>query len=90
MDANGQAVEVKEPDRPRSLAISEAGITTGTQFAQLMSSLMSDILSGRVTPNVGNAVCNAGGKLLKVVEMQHKYGVKGDGAGAKRLELTGA
>lgn len=39
-----------------------------------MSALMSDIIDGRVTPQVGNAVVNAGGKLLKVVEMQIRHG----------------
>lgn len=53
-----------------------------------MSALMSDIIEGRVTPGVGNAACNAGGKLLKVVEMQAKYGHKGQGTGEKILELS--
>jgi hypothetical protein len=44
-----------------------------------MSALMSDLIEGRVTPSIGNATCNAGGKLLKVVEMQYKYGVNGPG-----------
>jgi hypothetical protein len=39
-----------------------------------MSNLMSDLLAERVAPRVGTAVCNAGGKLLKVVELQFKYG----------------
>jgi len=39
-----------------------------------MSNLMSDLLAERVTPRVGTAVCNAGGKLLKVTELQFKYG----------------
>jgi hypothetical protein len=45
-----------------------------------MSSLMGDLIEGRITPSIGNAVCNAGGKLLKVVEMQHKYGTKAPSA----------
>lgn len=49
-------------------------MTTGAHFAELMSALMSDLICGAVTPDVGNAACNAGGKLLKIVEMQHKYG----------------
>lgn len=60
--------------RPQSLAIAKSGIKTGTDFANLMSTLMSDLISGRITPQTGNAVCNAGGKLLKIVEMKHKYG----------------
>lgn len=72
---------------PRSLAIFERGIETGAQFAQAMSALMSDLISGTITPNVGNAVCNAGGKLLKVVEMQHKYGTS-QPDGTKVMQLT--
>lgn len=72
-----QALAVRTIDAPRSLAIAEKGIKTGRDFANMMSALMSDLVAGRVTPNIGNATCNAGGKLLKVVEMQYKYGVQG-------------
>ena len=60
--------------KPLALEFSERGVSSGEDFAGLMSALMSDLIAGRVTPQVGNAVCNAGGKLLKVVEMRHKYG----------------
>ena len=43
-----------------------------------MSGVISDLITGAITPQVGNAVCNAGGKLLKIVEMQHRYGVTGE------------
>lgn len=43
-----------------------------------MSALMGDLIAGRVTPQVGNATCNVGGKLLKIVEMQHRYGTTGE------------
>ncbi len=82
----GTAVVKQQP--PRSLAISSRGIKTGHDFANLMSALMSDLLDGRVSPGIGNATCNAGGKLLKVVEMQYKYGVQGPGTGMKTLMLT--
>lgn len=64
---------------PRSARVAAKGIRTGHDFANLMSALMSDLIDGRVAPNIGNATCNAGGKLLKVVEMQIKYGVAGPG-----------
>lgn len=41
-----------------------------------MSALVGDIVNGRIEPRVATAACNAGGKLLKVVEMEHKYGKK--------------
>jgi hypothetical protein len=39
-----------------------------------MSDLIGDVLQGSISPVVCNAAVNAGGKLLKVVEMQHRYG----------------
>ena len=73
---------------PKSLEVSERGISTGAHFAGLMSALMSDIIAGRVTPAVGNAACNAGGKLLKVVEMQYKFGTQNGNQGNRVLMLT--
>lgn len=61
---------------PRSFAIGAAGVQTGEDFAQFMSALMSDVIEGRISTDVANAACNAGGKLLKVVEMQYRYGAK--------------
>ncbi len=73
---------------PRSLVIAKNGVRTGTDFANLMSALMSDLIEGKITPGVGNAACNAGGKLLKVVDMQMRYGSRGPGQGKKTLVLT--
>lgn len=53
-----------------------------------MSAVMSDLIEGRLDANIGNAVCKAGGNLLKVVEMQHKYGEKQAGATRRVLELA--
>ena len=64
------------PADTRSAKVAAAGIKTGHDFANLMSALMSDLIEGRVPPNIGNATCNAGGKLLKVVEMQYRYGTQ--------------
>jgi hypothetical protein len=52
-----------------------------------MSSLMTDVLTGEITPQVTNAAVNAGGKLLKMVEMQMKYGTTGS-QGEKVLQLA--
>ena len=59
---------------PRSFAIAAGGVATGEDFAKLMSAVMSDVIEGRITARDANAVCNAGGKLLQIVEMQFKYG----------------
>lgn len=74
---------------PRSLAIAETGIGNSHQFAAFMSALMADLVSGRVAPQIGNAAANAGGKMLKVVEMQMKYGTASpDGTAGKVLQLV--
>ena len=73
---------------PRSLQVAQKGIKTNADFANLMSALMSDLIEGRVTPQVGNAACNAGGKLLKVVEMSYKYGTEGTTNGRRTLLLA--
>lgn len=79
---------ITRKDQPRALAISEQGIRTGADFANVMSALIGDLISGRVTPQVGNAACNVGGKLLKVVEMQMKYGTTVGGSSEKVLQLA--
>lgn len=81
-------LEGRQKRAPRSLTIAKAGIHTGSEFAAVMSALMSDLLEGRMDPQVGNAVCNAGGKLLKIVEMQFKYGKSPEGQQEKVLQLT--
>ena len=68
-----------EINRPRCLEVAEQGIQTGSQFAALMAALMADVIEGRVNAQTANAACNAGGKLLKVVEMQIKYAKRDKG-----------
>lgn len=53
-----------------------------------MSALMSDLIDGAITPIVANATVNAGGKLLKVVEMQYRYGSPKDQRQAMSLTLA--
>jgi len=80
------AIEKRNP--PKSLAIAERGITTAQQFAGLMSALMTDLLNGSVTPGIGNATCNAGGKLLKMVELNQKYGQAQVENGLRNMRLV--
>jgi hypothetical protein len=85
--ANSESTQVVSKESAKSLAVGKRGIKTGNDFAQFMSALMTDLIEGKVTPNVGNAACNAGGKLLKVVDMQQKYGTNGQGQ-SKTLMLA--
>ena len=83
-----QEVQEVEQEQSRALRFSEAGIASGADFANVMSALMSDLIAGRVTPQVGNAVCNVGSKLLKVVEMQHRYGTRAGAETPKTIALA--
>lgn len=42
-----------------------------------MSSLMCDVITGKVAAADVNAAANAGGKILKAVELRLKYGTQG-------------
>lgn len=75
-------------DTPRSVTLAERGIHTGADFASVMSALLSDTIAGRVDPQVSNAACNISGKLLKVVELQFKYGKPVEGVNERMLALT--
>ena len=80
--------EAVENTTPRSIELAERGIHTGSQFASVMSALLTDTIAGRVQPQTANAVCNISGKLLKVVELQYKYGKTVDGQTDRMLALT--
>jgi hypothetical protein len=82
--ANGAAVAPEA----RALSIGAKGIATAADFSSMMSALMSDLIDGRVKPQVANAICNAGGKLLKMVELQQKYGA-GETKRTDSMRLTG-
>lgn len=73
---------------PRSVGLAEKGINTGADFATVMSALLSDTIAGRVDPQIANAACNISGKLLKVVELQFKYGKPVEGVNERMLALT--
>lgn len=54
----------------------------------MMSAMMTDLIEERITPKVGNAASNAAGKLLKVIEMEQRYGESMSGKGQKVLRLS--
>ena len=72
--------------QPRCVKLLEEA-DNSVKFARGFLALMADLAASRITPQAGNAICNAGGKVLKVVEMQMKYGTNGPGQ-KKVLELT--
>jgi hypothetical protein len=59
-----------------SFRLAQKGVRTSREFAAVASALMCDAITNMVPPQRVNAACNAAGKLLKVVEMELKYGKK--------------
>lgn len=60
--------------KTKSAEIATGGIKTASQFIDLMSALMADLLTEAVKPEVGNVVCKAAKKMLDVVDMSHRHG----------------
>lgn len=74
---------------PRSVELGQGGIKTTQDFANVMSALMTDVLSGAVSANRANAACNAGRQMLRAVELQLKYGTKvNETTGERTLRLV--
>jgi hypothetical protein len=64
----------------RSLTIAKAGLRTGFDTINMLTATITDVLEEEITTNQANVVVNAIGKVLKVVELQQKYGKpKADG-----------
>lgn len=74
--SKGTVKDRQETGEGASLRIAQRGIHSSRDFRDLMSALMSDVISGAVTASVTNAACNAGGKMLKMVELEYKYATR--------------
>lgn len=72
---------------PNCLAISERGIRTAQEFAQFMSAVMGDVVAGRLSNGKAAASTRAGMALLKVIEMQYRYGSETEQPGKRTLRL---
>lgn len=86
---SGTPKSQRRADAPLTLGIASQGIHTAQDFSNIMSAIMTDLVAGRLAPNVANAMCNAGGKMLKAVEMQMRWGTASqDVPGRKVLVLA--
>jgi len=72
---------------PKCLAIFDSGVTDSRIYAMGMIALMGDVARGSISPTNANAICKAGGQLLRVKEMEVKYGRQYKEDGSKVLML---
>lgn len=80
--------EVEQPHSvPNCLAVAESGIRTAQDFAQFMSAMMGDVVTGRLSAGKASAATRSGAALLKVIEMQYKYGSDTEHPGKRTLRL---
>jgi hypothetical protein len=76
------------PRNTRSLAIARGGLKSGFDTINMLTATITDVLEEQITTNQANVVVNAIGKVLKVVELQQKYGKpKGDDGRDRDLVL---
>lgn len=76
------------PGAPTCVALADNGISTAADFLRMMTALLADTVTGRVQPQTANATCNVAGKIIRMVEMQHKYGRQVEGSTERMLALT--
>lgn len=81
------AADPTRPSVPNCLAISENGVRTAQDFAQFMSAVMGDVIAGRLSTAKAAAATRSGAALLKVIEMQYKYGSETEQPGKRTLRL---
>jgi hypothetical protein len=64
-------------------------VKNSNRFKAAMSALMADLGNGLISESRANAICNAGGKLLKAVELEQRFGIRAPaGDGSKTLSLV--
>jgi len=86
-DIKSSKLNHKSERKTKSLtAISKlGGIKTSEDFKEVFCALIEDLLIGTVTPQIGNAMCNAGGRVIRVSELALKYGKRDNSGPVLRL-----
>ena len=59
---------------PLSLLVGERGVKTTSDLAEFFTALMTDVVSGNVLAEDATAVCKAGDKVIRAVEIELEHG----------------
>lgn len=65
-------------ENSKSRALSLRGLNSVDKVSGFVSALISDMMIGHVPPKIGNPIVNATGKILKGLELKHRYGAGKD------------
>lgn len=71
---NKNKPEIHQSQPSRSAPIAIRGIKTSRQFAAFTSELLADLASGNIDPQLASAMSHVSGKLLKICDMEYRYG----------------
>lgn len=73
---------------PRCVKVFAQGIRNSHDFIRGFSLLLGDLATEALPAGTGNAMANAGGKLLKCVDLEQRYGrISASSATRKLLEF---
>ncbi len=64
---------------PKCIRVAEGGINTTGDFKSLMGTIIADIATERISPQMGRTMVSAAGTMLRMVDMQRKYNSDGTG-----------
>ena len=63
--------------RAHAVELATQGVRVDKEYLDLMTALMCDVVQGKVAPQVVNAACNAGARVLQLIELRLRYGYEG-------------
>jgi hypothetical protein len=78
---------VKPQVTPRCVALFERGITNSFEFLEATTTAIADIASARLGSTAGNAIFAGERNILKMLELQQKYGAPQSGTSSKVLQI---
>ena len=68
--SNSSGKDLQQDAKLKSFRVATAGIRTSDDFKEMMSAIMTELRRGELDTVLANAICNAGGKLLKCVQLE--------------------
>lgn len=86
--AKDKAAKANKALTGRSVTTARNGINNSQEFTNLFSGLIADLAEQLVTASIANAMCNAGGKILKMVELEIRHGQQVPGQSRRLLSIT--
>jgi hypothetical protein len=81
-------LESLQRKQSRSVKLAKKEIQTTKDYAEIMAALMLDVIEGKVSVSTVNAAVNSGRQLIRVAELNLKYGGKKDKHTIKETKTT--